>query len=211
MRWVLVLALACGCESLQGFDQLLAEPACAEWDAWCRGRDLRTRVAQGARLDLRLGSRTTLTSGDNVVLASSDPAIFSIEERTIVGTRPGTAVLLFRDSEGRLLDYTHVTVEAVVDIALYREGADEPEPFPSSLVLNEGDSVRIRAIPRGASGPLLGDIDTVFTIAGDDVDAISLSEGVRGIERIMAGAQVGSAVLEVQQGEFTDSLGVRVQ
>lgn len=211
MRWALFLALACGCGDLQGFDQLLAEPACAEWDAWCRGQDLGTRVAQGARLDLRLGSRTTLTSGENVVLASSDPAIFTIDERTIVGAGPGTAVLLFRDSEGRLLDYTHVTVEAVVDIALYREGADEPEPFPSSLVLDEGDSVRIRAIPRGASGPLLGDIDTVFTIAGDDVDAISLSEGVRGIERVMAAAQVGSAVLEVQQGAFTDSLGVRVQ
>ena len=193
-----------------GFDQLLVEPACAEWDAWCRGQTLGTRLAQGARLDLRLGSRTTLTSGADVTLESSDPSIFSTEDRALVGVSPGTAVLLFR-SDGRLLDYTHVTVEAVDDVALYREGELEPEPFPASLVLSAGDSFRIRAVPRGVSGPLLGDIDTVFRVTGENVDAISLDEGSRAIERVLSAASLGTAIVEVEQGGLSDALEVSVR
>lgn len=208
-RVALLVMFALGCARDFGFDQVLVEPSCAEWDAWCRGQTLGTRVAQGARLDLRLGSRTTLTSGENVVLESTDSTIFTIEDRTIVGVAPGTAVLLFR-SDGRLLDYTHVTIEAIEEIALYREGELEPEPFPPSLVLNEGDELRVRAVPLGFSGPLLGDIETVFTVSGD-AGALSLAEGTRSIERIMAAAAIGNAIVEVEQAGLSDSLEVRVE
>lgn len=210
MRWVVCLSLlffsACAFE--QGFGQVLAEPACADWDAWCRGQDLGTRVAEGATLDLRLGSRTTLTSGEDVTLESSEPSILLAEGRTIRGVSPGTAVLLFR-SRGRLVEFTHVTVESVVDVALYRAGAAEPEPFPSTLALAQGESLRIRAVPLGRSGPLLGDIETAFTVTGSD--ALTVTAGTREVERVLEGSAPGEAVLSVLQRGLEDSLSVNVR
>ena len=199
--------IASGCASDAGFGQVLVEPLCADWDQWCRGQSLATRIAEGARLEVRVGSRTTLTSSDGVTLRSSDPAIFTVEERTVVGQGPGTAVLLFY-ADDRLLDFTHVTIDEVTGMALYREGAEEPEEV-ASLALVAGETARIRAVPTGPSGPLLGDLPTEF-VPDDPDGAVDVSETERAIERALEGQAPGTAELRAAQGAFTQMLTILV-
>lgn len=208
MRFLTFLLLLGGCADLgDGFGQLLAEPSCVEWDQWCQVQDFQTRLAVGTTLDIRLGSRTTLTSAESVELISADTSVLQVENRTIRAMGPGTAAVLFR-VDGRVVDFTHITVEEPTEVALYREGDETPEVVTTAQTIPLGDAVRVRAIPVGASGPLLGDVATTFDVSED---VVAILPGERDIERQLEGVSAGQTSLVMQQLGFEHEIMLRVE
>lgn len=203
-----------GCGSDSGttgaMQQSTTRPDCAPNDTACQEDGLDAPLAIGARLPLDVHVTARGVSSPKIALEPTRDDILAVEGGTLVGKAPGWSSVMFVGTDGLVMDFVTLTVEAPERIDIYRltkEGGAEASPLPSRIQLAPGDDFEIAV--KAFSGPvrLLGELDATWTL--DQPIATILDSG-RPASRRLRVKTPGTATLTIEASGFTKTLSLEV-
>lgn len=149
-------------------------------------------------------------SAPKIALEPARDDIIAVEGGTLVGKAPGWSSVMFVGTDGLVMDFVTLTVEAPERIDVYRltkEGGAEASPLPAKIQLAPGDDFELAV--KAFSGPvrLLGELDATFTL--DQPIATILDSG-RPASRRLRVKTPGTATLTIEAAGFTKTLSLEV-
>jgi hypothetical protein len=207
-------ALLAGCGSDSGttgaMQQSTTRPDCAPEDTACQEDGLDAPLAMGAKLPLDVHVTARGVSAPKIALEPTRDDILAVEGATLVGKAPGWSSVMFVGTDGLVMDFVTLTVEAPERIDVYRltkEGGVEPSPLPAKIQLAPGDDFEIAV--KAFSGPvrLLGELDASFAI---DAPVATILDSGRPASRRLRVKSPGTATLTVAASGFTRTLSLEV-
>lgn len=200
---MLLAVSACG--TAGGMRQATLVGQCAAGDAACARKAPLAPLAIGARFYPELSTEIAGTSTPNLRLESADPRVLAVEDGALVAKDAGIAAVLISTDDGSVVDFVHVWVAPVTQIALARTDG-ERIAGPIGLVVGE-DLTLVPSLLSGAQ-KLAGDAAATWTVDNPAALAI-LQDGSANRRRLRARAP-GKAKVTVALGNATTSVDVEV-
>ncbi|MCC6623736.1 MAG: hypothetical protein IT385_20930 [Deltaproteobacteria bacterium] len=162
------------------------EPECGALKQVCLAVGIDAPLALGGGMELIVDFRIAGSAGDSVALDVADPEVLGIDGTRLEADGPGMSALLFTDSQGRVLDFLHVTVATPDELRIlaYSRNGDLLGPVLDHVTLLVGDEVLVSVEPYRAAQPLLGSFTLQREIEGAGVTMIP--DAVGGLYRVIA-------------------------
>ncbi len=206
LRLLLIALVGCATDS-GGLGQADVSTECSPTDFACVTRGLDGPVAVGGVVPLALDVNIAGTATPTVSLFSGNTDVLKAAGTEVVGQSPGIAALVLLDSEGRAVDFLHVSVATPTRLGFHRRdtGLDLGE-LVDDVELLVGDSILVEVEPYVDSQRLLGHGSSDWT-AGSAITL--LKDGAPARRRIVARTP-GEATLSVNAFGFDKTLTIRV-
>lgn len=206
------LLAACGSDSgtTGAMQQSTTTPDCAPNDTACQQDGLDAPLAIGARLPVDVHVTARGVSAPKIALEPARDDILAVEGATLVGKAPGWSSVMFVGTDGLVMDFVTLTVEAPDRIDVYRltkDGGIEPSPLPDRIQLAPGDDLEVAV--KAFNGPvrLLGELDAKWTL---DAPIATVLDSGRPATRRLRVKTPGTGTLTIEASGFTRTLALEV-